>query len=196
MKKDKKEKNIDKTDLDMHNSDVNDDLIIESEEGTFASDSIKKLRNKLKACEEQKKEYLDGWQRCKAEFVNTKKRDNESRIASIDLAKENILISLLPVLDSFEMAFLNAESIEKIDKNWIIGMQNLQVQLINILKEHGINVINPIGEQFNPNKHDSVETIEAKSKNEDGKIVKVIQKGYEINGKIIRVSKVLVAHKK
>lgn len=188
----KNEKNLDKTDVDMHNSSVNDDLIIESEEET--SDIVKKLRKRLKACEKQKKEYLDGWQRLKAEFVNTKKRNNEQHITSVNLAKEEILISLLPVLDSFEMAFSNTESLDKIDKNWITGMQNLQIQLINVLKEHGIEEINPIGEQFNPNKHDSVETQKAKSKDEDSKIVKVIQKGYEIKGRVVRAAKVSVAH--
>lgn len=195
MKKQEREEqiiDIDSPDVNSGEENTSNDFTLETEE--TVPDTIKKLRAKLKSCEEEKREYLDGWQRSKADYANAQKRDVEGRVASVKLAKEDILMSLLPVLDSFELAFGSEESLAKIDKNWITGMQQVQVQLLGIMKEQGIKELNPEGEQFDPNLHEPVVTIKTEDKKEDGKILKVVQKGYAVDERVLRAAKVQVAH--
>ncbi len=190
-KKNNKENNIDNREQEMHNDAETDDVVIDDLEDVDAvSGKIKKIRAKLSKCEDEKKEYLDGWQRCKADFINTRKRDEEVRVSGVASAKESVIASILPVLDSFDMAFSNKESLKDFDQNWLTGVLNIQTQLQNILKEYNVSEIDPIDEKFDPTRHDSVESRDVEGK--DGVVVEVLQKGFEMNGKIIRAAKVVV----
>lgn len=189
QKKDKKD--VDKDNINEHNDDT--DVVFDDidEEGKSLA-SIKKIRDKLRLCEQEKKELLDGWQRCKADAVNNKKRDEEYRLAAIQAAKEDTLLAMLPVIDSFEMAFSHEEALKNIDPNWVAGMQNIQNQLISIFSDYGITQIAPLDERFDPQKHESVEVREVEDEQNDDKILKVVQKGYVINDKVLRAAKVVV----
>lgn len=185
---------IDINDGDQAPEEVFEDVIIEEDDSESVPATVKKLREKLKKCEIEKHEYLDGWQRSKAEFVNTRKRDNEQKITAVKMAKEDVVFSVLPVLDSFDMAFAHADTDTGMDENWISGMQNVRTQLLSVLKDHGVEEIDPLNEIFNPNTHESVEMVQTANADDEGKIVKVLQKGYLIDGKMLRAPKVCVAH--
>ena len=154
--------------------------------------SVKKVRDKLKACETEKKEYLDGWQRSKADFLNARKQDAKTLYTAVMRSKESMVLDILPILDSFDMAF--SDKAKDQSPEWSIGIQNIHSQLLSILKEHNVVVLNPKGEIFDTSKHDSIETIDTDKKKDDNHIVKVLQKGYEMNGRLIRAAKVKVAH--
>jgi len=156
-------------------------------------ENIKSVRAKLKKCETEKKEYLDGWQRAKADFVNTKKRDEENRLNSIKFAKQDVIESIIPVLDSFELAFVGEDAEKKLDKNWLAGMKGIQSQLVGVINGYGVTQMNPIGEEFDPNLHDSVESRKTDDKAKDGIVIEVRQNGYMLDGKVIRAAKVVVA---
>lgn len=172
------------------NMNEEDDVKIEPEEGS-PEETIKKLREKLKAALEEKQEYLTGWQKAKAEFINARKRDEEDKKDFVRFANENLLAELFPVLDSFNMAMGNKETWEKVDKNWRMGVEYIANQLKKILEEHGLKEIDPIGQKFDPLRDEAIE---------DGKesdiITTVISKGYSLNGKVVKAPKVKVGEKK
>ncbi len=173
-----------------------DDITIESEDGEGnvlnAAAKLKELREKLKKSEAERLEYLSGWQRAKADLINARKRDEEDKKEFTKYANEDLIGEILTVLDSFDMAFANKEAWEKVDPNWRKGVEYIYSQLISTLERFGLKVIVPVGEKFDPNHHISIENVAVTDKSKDGMIVEVIQKGYEMNGKVIRAPKVKV----
>lgn len=171
-----------------HNEDV---TFEEEEEGSAAS--IKKIREKLKVCLEEKQEYLLGWQRAKADFINQKKEHEAAQGRFIKFAKENFLHDLLPILDSFHLAFGKKETWEKVEKSWRVGVEQIYTQLISVLKENGAEEIPvSIGESFNPVLHASVASVETPNEAEYNTVLEIIQKGYTIHGKVLRPASVKV----
>jgi len=174
--------------------DINDVVIEESEEGLKLSktDPVKKLKEQLKKCLKERQEFLDGWQRAKADSINLKKEEERKREKVAEFTKEDMINQFLPVLDSFELAFSNEEAWERVDKNWRSGVECIYSQLVGILKENGLSEINPSGETFDPRYHSSAETAETSDKKKDGKISTVLQKGYNIKDTVIRPARVIV----
>lgn len=174
---------------------MNDDIELESEQEydeEHIQDALKKAKEKLKESEKAKQEYLDGWQRTKADYINSRKRDEETAKELVKFANSNLISEIIPVLDSFEMAFSNKEAWEKVTPEWRKGVEYIYSQLLTVLTSNGLTQIDPIGQTFDPNVHESVAFVDTENKNEDGKILEVIQKGYMLNGKHIRTSKVKI----
>ncbi len=171
---------------------ISDDIVFE-EEGEYSADTIKKLREKLKKCTAENKEYLDGWQRAKADFTNLKKDTEKQKQNFVKFAKEDLLSEILPVLDSFEMAFANKEAWEKVDKSWRSGVEYIHGQLKTVFENNGIVEISPLGDTFDPNKHNSIELVDTDDEQKDDTVVEVVQKGYMLNEKVMRPARVKVA---
>jgi molecular chaperone GrpE len=155
-------------------------------------DLIKKLKEKIKTLEKEKAEYLLGWQKDKADFINLRKKDEEVKKGVIDVVKQNFIIELLPVLDSFEIALKNKEAWEKVDQNWRVGVEYIINQLKTILESNGLQRIYPLGEKFDPNRDDAIENIDTDDKNKDNIVLEVVSTGYKIGDNIIRPAKVKV----
>lgn len=170
----------------------NDDPDVLSNDSSKGKDPIKKLKEKLKIALEEKQKYLDGWQRDKAEFINSRKRDQEDKANFMRFAEENIISELIPVLDSFDMAMGNKEAWEKADKNWRIGVEYIYSQLTSILDSHGLIKINPLGKAFDPKEHHSIVSVKTDKKEDDHKVVEVVSAGYILNGKVIKAAQVKV----
>src|SRR5206468_853289 len=117
-------------------AEENDDIILEEtdEEGN-TGDAVKKLREKLKIAVAEKQQYLDGWQRAKADFVNYKKREAEERERFIKFGNESLLLDIIPTLDNFDLAFGNKEAWEKADKNWRAGIEYIYSELVKTLEK-------------------------------------------------------------
>lgn len=158
------------------NNNENDDVVFE-EEGETPQDSAKKLREKLKTCQKERQEYLDGWQRARADLQNAKREHQESLGKARSRAVEDVVRDLLPVLDSFSMAFENKAAWEETPEEWRDGMTHIYNQLWSTLKEHGVEEILPKeGDALDPVLHDGVETEETDEKEARGKIARVIQR--------------------
>jgi len=155
-------------------------------------DTIKKLRAKLKEAEAKAQEYLTGWQKERAEGVNLRKRMEEEKKEFAKFAKEDITTELISVLDSFESAFKNKEAWEKVDKNWRQGVEYIHSQLINVLGNHGVSVVSPLGEKFDSQRDEAIETVPVEDEADDHKIIEVLSVGYKLQNKIIRAPKVKV----
>ena len=148
----------------------------------------KEIKKKIEECEKQKNEYLAGWQRAKADFLNYKKDEIERLKKILEYTNEDLILEILPILDNFEKAEKEISK-DKENNNYLNGFLQIKLQLKSILKNKGVEELLSIGQKFDPNIHDAVETINGK---ESGKIVEEIQKGYKLNGKVIKPAKVKV----
>ncbi len=169
----------------------NEDVVFDESES--APSSIKELKSKLKQCAKEKQEYLTGWQRARADFINLQNKITDEKRAFFLKAKEEVVMDLLPVIDSFETAFSNRESWEKVNSDWRIGVELIYSNLLRTLEQHGAKELNPVGEDFDPKIHTSVELVKTEDKKKDGKVLEVIQKGYIMGDTIIRSPQVRVA---
>src|SRR3990167_3048334 len=164
-----------------------DEIVFEDEEETANPQAvIKKLRERLKGTEAKAQEYLTGGKKERADLVNLRKRDEEEKREFAKFAKEDITTELISVLDSFDSAFKNKEAWEKVDKNWRQGVEYIHSQLINILGNHGVSVISPLGEKFDPQRDEAIETVLTEKEDGDHKIVEVVSVGYKLGDRIIR----------
>jgi len=155
---------------------------------------IAKLTEKLAECEKLKNEYLAGWQRARADFLNYKKEEVERIGELLKYANEEFILNLLPVLDNFELAEKNLSDELKNNEN-VKGLLQIKQQLKDWLKKQGVEEMVTIGEIFNPNWHEVVgEVTETENlpNKQTGLIVEEIQKGYKINGRLLRPAKVKV----
>ncbi|HDL75114.1 MAG TPA: nucleotide exchange factor GrpE [bacterium] len=149
----------------------------------------KKLKKELEECKKQKDEYLAGWQRSKADFLNYKKEEMERISELLKYANEELILKILPILDNFNLA-TKEKNVLKNDQI-IQGFLQIKIQLENLLKSYGIEEIRTIREKFDPSIHEIVEQVEKRGR-ESGIITEEIQKGYKLNNKVIRPAKVKV----
>ena len=141
--------------------------------------------------EEQVKNEKDKFLRLFAEFENYKRRTSKERIELFSTASEEVMISLLPVLDDFDRASVE---IEKDKENEILkGILLIKNKLFDSLKSKGLSLVTVNkGEDFNADNHEAVTQIPAPSKDMQGKIIDVIEKGYKLGDKVIRYPKVII----
>jgi len=165
--------------------DLDDSVVAEE----HANESIAKLKGKLKEAEAKAKEYLDGWQRSQADFANLRKRDEEARVEFLKFANAGLMAELMPVLDSLELSLLHPSTSSG---QVATGLEVIYKQLLSVLKTNGLEEMNPVGEQFDPRKHESIGVVVAEKPEDDHKILEVMQKGYILSGKIIRPAKVRI----
>ncbi|MES2087390.1 MAG: nucleotide exchange factor GrpE [Patescibacteria group bacterium] len=164
--------------------------------GKSESEVVADLKEKLAVALKEKQEYLDKWQRGTAEFQNARKRDQEDNDRFRKYAAENLITEILPVLESFNMAFSNKEAWEKVDKNWRVGVEYIASQLKGILEGNGLKELNPLGDTFDPTLHEAVEFKEVTEEKQNQKIVAVNNVGYSFNGRVIKAPKVVVGESK
>ena len=154
--------------------------------------TLKKFRADLKQATKEKEEYLTGWQKERADFINYKKQENDQKIIFSEVVRERILSRFLTVLDSFNLAFANKESWEKVDENWRKGVEYIYTQLNGIFEEYGVKAIGEVGEPFDPNIHQSIDMVETDKKEQDHTVAQVIQKGYKLADRVLRPARVNV----
>lgn len=151
---------------------------------------MKKEEEKTEDLQKKNEEYLNGWKRERADFLNYKKDEMERISALMKYANAEIVIRLLPILDNFFTAEKNISEEAKKDKN-VLGLLQIHQQMKDFLKSQGIEEIETVGKKFDPNFQEVVEEVEAKDK-EQGIVVEETQKGYTMQGKVIRPAKVKI----
>ena len=153
-------------------------------------DSVEKKTDEI-SHEDQIKLEKDKFLRLFAEFENYKRRTAKERIELFSTASEEVMISLLPVLDDFDRASIE---IEKDKENEILkGIILIKNKLYDSLKSKGLSLIEiNKGDEFNADHHEAVTQIDSPDKNMKGKIIDVIEKGYKLGEKVIRYPKVVI----
>lgn len=150
----------------------------------------KELEEKLNECQKLKEEYLAGWQRARADFLNYKKEEKARIGTNLFFIKGGWLLKLLEIYDALERAKEHLPEDLK-DIEWVKGVLQIENQFESFLKEQDLARVNPVGENFDPELHQAVEQVEVKGK-EPGKIAEVLEKGYLLSGQLLRPAKVKV----
>lgn len=155
-----------------------DEEFVSEEEAESPATALKKLREKLNACIKEKQEYLDGWQRARADFANYKKAeasmhgDKEVRI------KAELIEELLPALDALELALKHEET---------PTLRMIEKQFLDALKRMGVEKFGKKGEDFDPRSHEALAM-----QSEEHKVISVERSGYKIGETIIRPAQVII----
>ena len=181
-------------------------------EPTEGADSPKEENNEkeiveteLEKFQKERDEYLDGWKRAKADLINYKKDEAKRFEMMIKFANESLIKELVNVLDSFDLAIIalgqsrnNAELTRNDAENqsesasWQKGLYLIRHQLEDALKQQGLErVIVSVGQLFDPALQEAIASIE--SDKSSGTIIEEVEKGYLLNGKLIRPARVKVA---
>ncbi len=176
----KKHENKDQDDLEITN-DITEMIEPDLEEIEMKEkDVISSLREKFKTCDAQKRELLEETQRIKADFLNARKRLEEEKYRDRERMVIKHVEKLLPLCDSFQMAMSDKKTWEKADDNWRKGIEGIYSQLQNLLTSYSVNAVNPVGEHFDPRRHEALANIPVTEKKDIDKVIQVIQAGYEL----------------
>ena len=146
----------------------------------------------------ERDEYLKGWQQERASFINYKKEEKERFKEVVNFSNERLIKSLIVVLDNLNLAiqsFVNQNKEKKEKEEYIKGIYLIKDQFEDILQKEGVEIIiaNP-GDEFDPTFQEAITEVEHKEF-KPYSIVQMLEKGYVLNGKIIRPCRVIVAKK-
>ena len=148
-----------------------------------------------KALEEEKAKYAelnDKYLRLFSEFDNFRKRTAKEKLDLTVTASEIVIKDILPVLDDFERALQNME--KNGNEADLQGVTLIFNKLKDTLKKKGLEEIEAMGVEFNTDEHEALTMISAPEEDKKGKVLDVIQKGYKLNGKVIRFARVVVGN--
>jgi molecular chaperone GrpE len=154
------------------------------------SSELKELRQQAENLQKERDELFGKLQRVSADYINFQKRAAKQTADTITYEKEKIIKTLLPALDNFEHTLQNVTSAESTDI-LLKGIRIIYDQILDILKSHGVEHIEALGEKFDPALHEAV-SHKAESEKEDNIVLEEFQKGYKLNGHVIRPSRVIV----
>ena len=153
-----------------------------------------KKDEKVEKLEEELVQVNDKFLRLYSEFDNYRKRTIKERIELGKTASSEVILSILPVLDDFERAInafeISAESTDVL-KHGIILIFN---KFITVLSQLGLQQMKTIGEVFNTDFHEAITIIPVEDPDQKGKVMDEVEKGYFLNGKVIRFAKVVVGN--
>jgi molecular chaperone GrpE len=155
------------------------------EEPGLEWDEATVFSEELEATRRERDQYLDALQRLKAEFENSRKRQERERVRVLSMASERLVQELLPVLDNLDRALEAGGDIRE-------GVQATRDQLAEVLGDEGLLPVASDGQLFDPNVHEAVMG-QVSDEHEEGTIIQTFQRGYLLNGKPIRTAKVVVA---
>jgi molecular chaperone GrpE len=156
-----------------------------------AEPSIEQLQQQLAEAQAQAAEYLDGWQRARAEFANYRRRQEAERELQMQMANAALLTQLLPVVDDLERA-LDAAPDSAQGQSWLEGVQLIKRKLEFVLESQGVRPIETAGCYFDPTYHEAVASEEAEGY-EEGQIIAEVRRGYMLGDRVLRPAMVRVA---
>lgn len=135
-------------------------------------------------------EYLSGWQRAKAYYINREKDIAREKAEFVKFANEALLLELIPVFDNFREALSHIPNERKTDE-WVTGIELVKKQIHDFLKNFGVEPYGKDGDLFDPNRFEALDEIDAEE-DKKGKIVKVVRMGYMLGGRVIRHGQTVV----
>ncbi len=191
--KDKKEEK-EKPEIENEQSDFafNDESSLDDQVAdTELEEQVISLKTALEEMDKKAEEYLDGWQRARAEFANYKKRVLRENTEIHQVARGEVIKLYLDIADDLDRA-LQEKPETRDGETWAEGIEIIFQKLRARLESEGIKPMNPIGEEFDPNIHEAL--MKEKSEEfESGQIIEVMQEGYWIGDKVLRPALVRVA---
>jgi molecular chaperone GrpE len=164
------------------------DAVDEDDSGA-PGDAASADEDPLARAERERDEYLDLAKRAQADFENYRKRAAKEAAAAGERAKSGLVRELLPVVDNLERALASAGEQEQ---HLAEGVRLVHSELIAVLERNGVEQYDPAGESFDPAVHEALSTRDADGA-EPGKVVDVVEKGYKVNGTVLRPARVVVS---
>lgn len=150
-------------------------------------EDIKKENTEVEELKQKCEEYLNGWKRERADFLNYKKEEMERISGMVKYANEELILKILPVLDNLCLASSHIKD---------EGLSQIKKQFEDFLTKEGIEPIEVLGKEFDPNLMESVgeveENVGRSTSHISGAVVEEVQRGYTLNGKLIRPARVRV----
>jgi molecular chaperone GrpE len=151
---------------------------------------IAKIKKVAKKIRQERDDYLDDLKRVTADFINYKNKEGERITTAVNREKEKIILKMISVLDNFERATVEIEKREEGD-DMIAGVLAIKEQIKKVLESEGVVEISATGEEFNPEYHEAIDVVESEEL-DSGMVLEELQKGYLLNEKVIRSSRVRV----
>lgn len=173
----------------IENGDTDMEMIPDEEAGGGTAAKLAKLREELVQCRDERRGYLDGWQRAKADLINYKREEAKRFEELAKFAAEGIVAEVVSALDSFDLA-LHHEMPKDVER----GIVLIRSQLEDTLRRRGLEVIQSLGQPFDPAAHESLG--EVGSEGEEGLVIEELQKGYRLNGRVLRPARVKISKSK
>ena len=158
-----------------------------SSDKAVEAEDVEALKQILAEEKEKAEKYLVNWQRSQADFINYKNHAEQEKKEIIEFANSTLILNLLPIVDDLERAFASAPA-ELTKTSWTEGIRFISNKLKATLEAQGLAEIKAKGEIFDPHLHEAVMSREG----EEGVVIEEMQKGYELKGRMIRPSKVVV----
>lgn len=155
------------------------------------NNEVEELKKQMEETKMKCEEYLAGWKRERADFINYKKEESERVGCFIKYANEELILKILPILDNIYLA--EKELPEEIKgSKWTEGFLQIKTQLSDFLQKEGVEEIKTTNAKFDPNLMEVSEEVEDGKGEESGTVIEEIQKGYTLHDKLIRPTKVKV----
>lgn len=176
---------VDESELETFESETSSPERFEPDEveGKPETGTANEIESQIAEAQHLADERLDQLLRCRAELDNALKRAAREKADFSRYASEKLIVKMLPVLDSFDQAAKHDQGLEKIRQ-----------QLLDVLQGEGLLPIPTVGEKFDPYKHEALMMAQS-DEHEEGTVVEEVLRGYSLNSKVIRFSKVLVSKK-
>ena len=178
------------------NGEQDQSPVLASDEGEDSNKDVSPLnvdlKEELARKEKEAKDNYDKYLRAVADLDNYKKRAIREKTDIIKYGNENIIKDILPFVDSLDRALAHADSSDV--QAFKEGIKLIQEQLLSCLKKHGVEKIDSVGLDFDPNFHEAMMQVESEEHAEN-KVVNEVQKGYLLNGRLLRPSKVCICKK-
>jgi molecular chaperone GrpE len=151
---------------------------------------MEKLQQDFEAVRKEKDELVDRLQRVYADYANFQKRVPKNIADTVAYEKERFIRSFLPILDNFDRTLREAQSAQNVEAV-TRGVEIIRDQMLTILKSHGVHPIDALNEKFDPARHEAMLRRSEPDK-EDDIVLEEFQKGYALNGRVLRPSRVAV----
>lgn len=153
-------------------------------------ETIQIKKTELEALTKEKDEYLDGWKRAKAEFINYKNEESNRLKEFSRMNSYDFIGGLIPVLDSFDLSLASLS--KTADPELLKGVQMIKAQLENVLKKRGLEKIDSVkGDEVDPTLHEAIASVP--SDLPENTVIDEIERGYMLDGKLIRPARVVVS---
>ena len=153
---------------------------------------VEKLQTDLTLAQKKMEEYMNGWKRAKADYINLKKETDKKYQELVQFANAGLILEMLPIYDNFKRAWEHIPSDHKKKDEWLKGIEQIKKQFTDLLKNMGIEEIKTVGEKFDPELHEAVAKVKTEGK-KSGLIIAEVKSGYKLYDKVLDHAKVKVS---
>lgn len=173
--------------------DNDEDDIVSEEEMENPKGMLKKLKDEIKQLKQEKSDLLMNWQKDKAEFINARKRDEETKADVIKFSNQMLIADLLPIIDGYEQAKMQP-TWTSVDEAWRKGIGAIIDKVYAALQKTGVESYGKVGDVFDPNIYEALGQEVTTEGLKDNTVSMIMQKGYKLHDKVIRPALVKVYH--